>query len=292
VVVKPRVVRSKGLHIDLTNDKGEEWNDLIASVAGIVDDRGAPKIKIQLAEYYQFLTACFPLEEETYRAIRNSRRRLRSASPVRDKLFGSVEAAEKCLLGAQPIGIQAATVFMMAGGPKILIQQRAANVSSYGGALAVVPVFGCQTNDLTDQTKLSLFHNFLREVYEELYGGVEVERATSRLDCFWFYRTPPIERILEAQRNHLVDWRLLGFGFDTLNAELDLMALALFHRGRFTEREFSEMRGNWEINRIQALDLFGDDLTELIMGDEFSAGSVYAIIEARKLLSRVHGGST
>lgn len=285
--VDMRTVRRKGKHIDLTNPDGSEWNELIASVSHVADEAGRPKIYVQVADYFQFLSACFPIEDETYRVVGSRLVGLAKRAKLRRRFLPSVKAAAEGRLGAQPIGMQVVVVFETSQGPYVLIQQRAQNVSSYGGALAVVPVFGCQTDDLTDGTPVSLFRNFLRETYEELYGGVEVERSGKRLDPFWFHRTPSIERLLAARRVGYLSWRLLGFGFDALNGELDIMAIAVFHRGRFTDHEFNDMKGNWEIHRIQALPLFGQDVSDILASRGMSAGSIFAIRKAREIMGGV-----
>jgi hypothetical protein len=282
VPVDQRALKKRSRYLSITDKNGDPWNDLIACVAGVREAEDGPHIDVQLAEYYQYLSACGPLEDETFRAIRNRR----AKSRVRDGSLGSAGDAALCKLGAHPFGMQVAVVFGDGERYKILIQRRSYSVSSYGGALAVVPVFGCQTTDMSANTEVSLFHNFLREVYEELYGGVEAERRTSRVDSRWFYKEAPIARLLKASDEGLLDFRLLGFGFDALNGELDLQAIALFHDSRFTQIELSEMSTNWEINDIQVWDLFGDDLTDAVLAGEFSPGSVYAIMQGREYLSQ------
>jgi hypothetical protein len=284
VPVDQKVLKQRSRYLSITDESGEPWNDLIACVAGIRETGDGPRIELRLAEYFQFLSACGPLEDETYRAIRSRRPK----TPIRDRALGSAGDAALCRLGAHAFGMQVAVVFDDGGDFKILIQRRSYSVSIYGGALAVVPVFGCQSTDLSRDTEISLFHNFLREVYEELYGGVEVERRTARLDPKWFYREAPIQRLLKAESQGHLDFRLLGFGFDALNGELDLLALALFRDSRFSRIELSEMMTNWEIHDIQVWDLFGDKLTDAVLSGEFSPGSVYTIMRTREYLG-AHG---
>ena len=273
------VLQRRGGYLDgVTGD--EEWNDLIAGVAGVDPGPDGPRIRVMLAEYYQFLSSCGALEDETYAAVRRRFRR----TPLRDRTLSDADRAAESLLGAPALGMQVAFVFEVDGRPRILVQRRSHSVSIYGGALAVVPVFGCQTLDLTDRTPVSLFHNFLREVYEELYGGIEVERRGGRVEPRWFYREPPIARLLEAQEAGLFEFRLLGFGYDALNGEMDLCGLARMTDAGFGERELAEMSSNWEIQDIQVWDLYGPELTDALLAGEFSPGSVYTIALARELL--------
>jgi hypothetical protein len=104
------------------------------------------------------------------------------------------------------------------------------------------------------------------------------------VDPTWFYREAPIERLIKARATGQFDFRLLGFGFDALNGEMDVLALALFKESRFSRIELSEMAMNWEINDIQVWDLFDQKLTDALMAGEFSPGSVYTIMRCRQQL--------
>lgn len=281
VPVDRKVLKKRGRYLSLTDKQGEPWNDLIACSAGVTETEAGPRIRLQLAEYFQYLSACGPLEDETYHAVRNRR----AKTPIRDRVLSSATEAAQSKLGAHAFGMQVAVVFDDGRNFRILIQRRSYSVSIYGGALAVVPVFGCQTTDMTADSSVSLFHNFLREVYEELYGGVEVEQKTARVDPAWFYREAPIARLIKARSLGQLDFRLLGFGFDALNGEMDVLALALFRESRFSRIELSEMAMNWEINDIQIWDLFDQKLTDALTAGEFSPGSVYTILRSRQHLS-------
>ncbi|GAA1556100.1 hypothetical protein GCM10009789_06830 [Kribbella sancticallisti] len=280
VPIDRKLLKRRGRYLSLTDRHGEPWNDLIACAKGVSETEAGPRIQLQVAEYFQYLSACGPLEDETYRAVRTAR----AKTPIRDRVLSSAAEAARCDLGAHAFGMQVAVVFDDGQRLRILIQRRSYSVSIYGGALAVVPVFGCQTTDLTANTRVSLFHNFLREVYEELYGGAEVEQKTARVDPAWFYREAPIERLIKARSTGQLDFRLLGFGFDALNGEMDVLALALFKESRFSRIELSEMAMNWEINDIQVWDLFGQELTDALTAGEFSPGSVYTIMRCRQQL--------
>ncbi|HEX5496087.1 MAG TPA: hypothetical protein VFX70_16080 [Mycobacteriales bacterium] len=280
VNVDQRVLRRRVNYLPGVRRDGAVWNDLLACAAGVGDGPKGPRIRLIMAEYFQFLSACGSLEDETYDAIRGRNRR----TPLRDKFMPDLKTAELCPLGAHAFGMQAAFVFDDDGVFKILIQRRSNSVSIYGGALAVVPVFGCQSFDLTDESSVSVYHNFLREVYEELYGGVEVERPGPRVDPRWFYVEPSVARLIEAREAGEFEFKLLGFGFDALNGEIDISGLALVTKNHFACDELARMTANWEIQNIQVWDLFGARLTAALLTNEFSPGSVYTIARAREVV--------
>jgi hypothetical protein len=279
--VDEEILRRRRAYLVVDDEDGEPWNDLLSVVSEVRETDDGPRIKLAMAEYFQFLAACGALEDETYAAVRNPR----AATPIRDAVLASVEDAAEARRGAHGFGMQCAFVFHEEGRPRVLIQRRSHSVSIYGGALAVVPVFGCQSMDLSDRTPVSVFHNFLREAYEELYGGAEVEKRGNRVDPTWFYQEPPITRLIAAHEDGGLDFRILGFGFDALNGEVDICGLAYIRDPEFARRELPSLKANWEIQDISAWDLFGVDLTEALFAGEFSPGSVYTLGEARRHLA-------
>lgn len=279
--IDERVLRRRRAYLAVDDENGEPWNDPLAVVEKVEETDEGPRINLGLAEYFQFLSACGALEDETYAAVRNPR----NATPIRDAVLGSVDDAAEARRGAHGFGMQCAFVFHDEGRLRVLIQRRSQSVSIYGGALAVVPVFGCQTMDLSDRTRVSVFHNFLREVFEEMYGGEEVEKRGNRVDPTWFYQEPPIARLIAARESGVLDFRILGFGFDALNGEVDICGLAYIDDPEFARRELPSLKANWEIQDINCWDLFGDDLTEALFAGEFSPGSVYTLAEARLYLA-------
>ncbi len=276
------ILRRRGSYLMVVDEDGQPWNDLMAVVSRIEETPNGPRIKLILAEYFQFLSACGALEDETYAAVRNPK----ASTPIRNEILSSADIAAECRRLAHGFGMQCAFVFNDGGVFRVLIQRRSHSVSIYGGALAVVPVFGCQSMDLSDRTEVSIFHNFVREVYEELYGGEEVEKRGPYVDPRWFYKEPPIARLIAAHRDGLLDFRILGFGFDALNGEVDICGLAYIQDTGFAQRELDAMRANWEAQEINAWDLFGDELTEALFTGEFSPGSVYTLAETRKYLAK------
>ncbi|MFE0027371.1 hypothetical protein [Amycolatopsis sp. NPDC059021] len=281
VPVDTKVLAARGRYLAVEDEGGEPWNELLACAAGVTEDGSGPRVRLVLARYFQYLSACGPIEDETYAAIAKPSR----ATPLRDRVLPDVDVAARCSRGAHAFGMQVATVFDTGGRHVVLIQRRSFAVSIYGGALAVVPVFGCQSVDLSERTPVSLFHNYLREVYEELYGGVEVQRRGTRVDPTWFYREAPIARLLAARERGDLEFTLLGFGFDALNAEMDLCALAYVSDRRYAEEEIAVMTTNWEIQDIAIHDLWGSELTDLMLAGEFSPGSVFTLARAREVLA-------
>ena len=278
VAINRKVLNRRKSYLVRDQD-GAIWNDLHACAANIKNTDQGPQIKVVLAEYFQYMSVCGALEDETYVASR-SRSRGR-ATPVRDRVLASAEDATQCKLGAHAMGMTVALVYNDGDDLKVLIQERSRNVSTYGGALGVVPMFGCQTTDLSERTEVSLVHNFLREVYEELYGGISVEYDDQHIDPQWFFEHPSIAYMAGAIERGELKLNLLGFGFDALNGQLIIGGMVMFENPEFIKRELPMMTGNWEVRRIQAWELFGQRLTTALLDGEFTPACAFTLARTR-----------
>ncbi|WP_330275155.1 hypothetical protein OG205_05560 [Lentzea sp. NBC_00516] len=279
VPVVKSILKERG-HFMSGVDGDEVWNDLLVCVKGIDDTKGRPRISVHLAEYFQYLSACGALEDETYRAIRNARQ----GTPLRDRFLSSLEKAKTAGLGAHGLGMQVAVVYPQGNSFRVLIQERSRNVALYGGGLAAVPVFGCQTLDISAQSRVSLFHNFLREMYEELYGGELVQRPRGSVNSSWFYAEEPVARLIAAKGSGDLVFQITGFGFDALNGEVNIAAVAHLRSEEFALREVERMQANWEIQHVTPWDLLGVDLEKCLVNGTFSPGSAFALERARQYI--------
>jgi hypothetical protein len=112
-----------------------------------------------------------------------------------------------------------------------------------------------------------------------------VQRRSARVDPTWFYREAPIARLLSARDRGDLEFQLLGFGFDALNAEMDLCALAYISDHRYATEELAAMTVNWEIQDISVFDLRSAELDDAMRAGEFSPGSVFTLARAREVLA-------
>jgi hypothetical protein len=274
-------------------DDGEPWNDLHACALKVEETPNGPRIEVGVCEYFQYMSVCGALEDETYAAVERRRARTR----LRDRVLPDAAKALECAMGAHSIGMTVAIVFGGGPGPvgpgshKVLIQRRSQAVSTYGGALGVVPMFSCQSSDLTERTQVSLTHNFLREVYEELYNGEQVQRQTPRVDPGWFLQDPVMEPMLRYMQGAESSLQILGFGFDALNGQLIVGGLVNLGISEFAPTELGQMYGNWEVNNIEIWDLFGAPLTEALLASRFTPACAFTLARTRERLrdrARIH----
>ncbi|HEX8557409.1 MAG TPA: hypothetical protein VF668_04880 [Pyrinomonadaceae bacterium] len=277
--VNKRIIKKRKHLIGLDNN-GRLWDDPILCVSSIATE-GRPRLTVELANYFQYLSACGGVEEETYNAI-NWPGRL---TPLRDNFVSDVDTLSSCGLKAHGMGMQVAFVYKDTDDYKILIQRRVFSVATYGGALAVVPTFGCLPVGGESESEISLLHNFLREFYEELYSSPEVERESSHIDPKWFYHVDPVSSLVALHDSGDFVFEILGVGFDALNGEVNIAALALINDIEFMRRQISMMKANWEINNIYPISINSPQLQDDILNYQFQPGSAFAITKALQRLN-------
>lgn len=241
VEVDQRVLAKRGKYLTVVDDSGEPWNEWLACAAGVEETGAGPHIRLVLARYFQYLSACGPIEDETYAAIAKPSRR----TPLRDSVLCDAETAMARGRGAHAFGMQVATVFDTGSRQLVLIQRR-----SYAVSITV-----------------------------------EVQRRSARVDPTWFYREAPNARLLSVHHRGQLDFRLLGFGFDALNGEMDMCALAHISDESDVTDELAAMTTNWEIQDIDVYDLWGDALSAAMLAGEFSPGCVFTLARAREVLA-------
>lgn len=286
VSINKEVLRRRQQYLVDIRD-GTPWNDLHACAASVEHSETGPKIKVIVAEYYQYLSMCGALEDETYAAARGRGRN--RGTPIRDRTLADVDIAALGRLGAHAMGMTVAMVYETKGTITVLIQERSQAVSIYRGALGVVPMFGCQTTDLSEQTEVSLKHNFLREVYEELYGGTAVKYGDPHIEPCWFLEDPSMSRLVTAMDESELSLDILGFGFDALNGQLIIGGVAAFKNSDFIRRELPRMTGNWEVRRIQPWDLFGKKLSSALLDGEFAPACAFTLALTREYVRDLYG---
>jgi len=258
---------------------GDDWNDYHSCALGVLESASGPRIKVGLCRYLEYLSVSGALEDETFRAIERRSKR----TPLRDQGFASVDAAAGIGLHVHSIGMVTALIYMDGGTPMVLIQRRSERVSTYAGALGVVPMFSCQTRDLTPQTTISLNNNFLRELYEELYGGVEAQAASVRATKDWYESADELSRYVGASARE--NLRIVGFGFDARNGQLIIGSIYVIDDPDFARVEVPRMRGNWEISHIDIVALRGAVIQDLLLRDQFTPACAFTLMRALEMLS-------
>ncbi len=184
-----------------------------------------------------------------------------------------------------------ATVAILRPGPHpdfvIPIKRRSWSASDEHGMLTVIPqAYHQPTIDPAQET--SLRDTFLRELYEELFGGKEAIRGTRRLRHDWY--TTESAEVKWLQKNQ-DGWRLVltGFGLDLATGNYIFALLCVISDTGFWDQFSHKIVGNWETTDTDAplVSTRKDTarLKKLLLGPECTRVSVFSLARGLEYLA-------
>lgn len=249
------------------------WDGNTLCLSGISISNKEININLSHGTYFQYLTISSKLRNEMYDCLR-----FHYKQPVYRNQFGRViHHLENGDLRAQILGFTVAVVFNIDGELKVLLQERAKSTGVAGGYYAVVPAFVCDPASL-NSTKLPMdVHHFLLEFFEELYDQEELVKNKKYFSHEWFYEQEPIKTLINLYERGNFKFEILGFGFDGNTGELNVAALAYINDSTFAKNELRRMTQNWEINGMQLIDIFSDDLNKIIFSEKMYVTGAFTL---------------
>ena len=216
----------------------------------------------------------FKLEDES----------LRLKSSIRKKYFTSIKQISNCSMDVHGIGMNCLIAINAGDTYKFLMQKRTHKTVSNGGKYATIPAFAFQPINEDYKNEVNFKHQILREYFEELHDREELILRNKHLTYNWFYKHPPIQRLLKLIDNGKLEIIPLGFGFDALNAEPNIVFLLIFNDEDFWIEEKAEIIFNWEVDSIKEIDYKDDILENMLKEGICHYASIFAISESIKYL--------
>lgn len=166
----------------------------------------------------------------------------------------------------------------------MIIQRRSISVSTRQGALSVIPA-GIHQAMTTPEEEVNLSRTIMRELFEEVFGGEEIDGGTTRLRSDWYEKASKPMRWLYK---HAGAWSLIltGAGMSLLTGSLTFSALLVVRDQYFWERFSPQMRTNWESSCGQSpLVSTGDaGLADLLRRPDLTDYSLQALTEGLLVL--------
>jgi hypothetical protein len=229
-------------------------------------------LEFNLGTYFQFVSTCLRVDAET-------RQLPAGETPLRDSLGTSFEA----MLGpgsASPLGITVAIVYRYCRNWHVILQQRSTQVASGSGLWVPVPSFAMQPlMKGREQEELHLRHNFFREVAEELYDQLELRSSDGEFDYQWFYDSEPIRSWLHHDTMSALS--VVGFGFDGMNLEPNLAAVAKIENADFlTSRTLAR---SFETQDQRSFRLGSPELIDFVRQGRLHPLGLVALVGAHRL---------
>jgi len=197
------------------------------------DDRIA--FDLGWSSYGSFVSSCMLLEHQTIAGDRT----LRDAwGPTLHELANNVHLHH---------GVGTASVFLLkdsAGQYRVVLGMRSSSVVRYPSSVAVAPSYFYQPVTASYAEEAGLFHQFAREVGEELFN---VDEPTdTAIDPAYIFSHPAVSHLRDLFEAGELKGEYLGAGVDAVSGEVNLFLLWVETSGTFWQQWRSEFEGNDE----------------------------------------------
>lgn len=270
-------LKRRGLSV---NSVPGEWNARHACALRIGTANDAAQVVAGTCDYKEYISTSGRLEDEAKAAIEAGS----SSAPFRDQRLSGRDVLQFGSAGTHSIGMVTAVIVRVEGTDQVLLHRRSAAVSTYPGSIGLIPMFGCQPTEPASATQVSLRWNFLREVYEELFGGHEAQRPTLRPSADWFMADSRMEWFEEEVLSSY-PLRVLGYGLDALNGQLIFGSAIHIKDEAISQRLLMQILGNWEMDSMHLVDLNGSEMNQLLRDRTMVPACAFTIARCREVLT-------
>lgn len=167
----------------------------------------------------------------------------------------------------------------------IPIQRRSKEVAGGQGLLGPIPEAYHQPM-ISSEEERDFMWTFRRELYEELMGGIEVERKTKHLCYDWYMGKEPLASFMKEQP-HL---EITGFGFNLVSGNYEVTMLCVVQNGDFWSNHKGQLITNWEASLINEPFLSTsqeDKILDIIRRKDWTGSGLYSVARGLKRLSEI-----
>lgn len=163
-------------------------------------------------------------------------------------------------------------------------QLRSMKVSEGQGLRSIIPV-GYHQPMVDENYEVALKSTVFRELYEELFGGKEVEKDVDHVVPDWYYdKSPPLRWLRDHQSD--LTLRCTGFSVNLLFGNGEFGILLVVHDPAFWSMFGSDMTHNWEAMKdrgMKAVELHSTRnltlLTDLMENSPWASPGLASIVE-------------
>jgi hypothetical protein len=220
------------------------------------------KLSFSLSRYFRYRFTAGLLEDEVFDALASKEGDIaailqsrNSTLPMRQALLPTISCLSN-LDDRISAGGLACVVAMARGAPYndycIPLQIRSDAVAEGRGAYTASLQAWHQPMTADLQNEAKLYWSVLREMFEEVYGGDEVEAESRRLRYDWYLDECP--GVAYVHKNpDAVTLEFLGIGMNALLGTYDCAVLLAIHDPKYWDTYSSALKRNWEAKKIRAL---------------------------------------
>ena len=171
------------------------------------------------------------------------------------------------------------------------IYRRSRTVSDSQGAFSTVPRGYHQPHvDAHDERNLSF--SVYRELYEELFGGEEVERGTRHYHPDWFFpRCEPLQWLLNHPESYTLE--CTGFGMNLRLGDYTFVILLAVHDEDFYRLYGRRITGNWEasesVDDRRRISSKKPEILSSLIGNaaQWDGAALFAFVEGLRRLEKL-----
>ncbi len=255
-------------------------------VIDIVEERHRLRtIRLGMCRYSQYVTTLGEIENESMQR-RNDRRQL--ACPNGSSRIAP-EALQERAFG---LGVMALLAWQQDQDWFVALQQRSTEVFVHPGRHSIVPSFILQPRPnragggptmAQAREDCNLWHNFLREYFEELIDPEGEAKSGSQVHPRWYESLPDVAALNSWRGKGTLEFWFLGLGFDAFNLEPVMLVAAIIRESDFAHM-VHRWQKNWETPHAEIMSLYGPDLNNLFDGQRLLPGAETALMQLRKLI--------
>lgn len=271
------------------------WNDPIYRLVDIELTQDQIKASFARDEFFQYRLTIGALLDEALQALIDTEFNIErviaekpNSLPMRQELLpGVCELADlKTRICAGGINV----LFAMARGAPyhdfaIPIQRRSRAVSDGQSRISVIPKAFHQPM-IDPRAEVNLSSTVYRELYEELFGGLEAEKGPRRLRPDWFFgEFEPLKWFLNHHGAYELECTCFGLNLITGNYDFGIL---LAVRDESYWKEFSHLlMTNWEVldsSEPVVSSKNSHQLSSLIQRSEWATEGLFSFVEGLKRL--------
>jgi hypothetical protein len=166
----------------------------------------------------------------------------------------------------------------------IHLQVRSQEVSDGRGLTALVPK-GFHDSAINSKNEVNIHWTIFRELFEEIYGGVEAEKRPVHLSHDYYFDEKPLKWF---ENNDCYTCDITSLGFNAIAGEYEFGILLAVHDTNYLSEFHRKRRGNWEPERF--LEVSSTDtqrISELLRGDNWASDSLFHFAEGLRRLKEL-----
>lgn len=257
----------------------------------------ALRIVARPCEYFEIATALLGLEEETFRGVAHSARRLKIRSmrtPSRDAHRDNIPMSGVKQKAPFSVGSNTVLIVRLGSRYQVAIQTRAETVITSPGAKAVIPNYGFEPNAFSNARSAYgvVFYNFVREYLEELFDYEEIiGRNTWARRPDWILEFPEAKTLIRALEEGRFTLTYLGMGIECLSGTATVALLALVEDDQVAAELVRQLKPNYEVapattstTPVEFVDIDDSRLAAWHQEGRFQASTAFALALALEYL--------